>query len=250
SNITPEGPDVPGWVWVSVATGIAVTWLFDLLTPLGVAGGGPYVLVLLLGLWTRTRAFVWGLAALCIVLNLLGMVFSKPGLGEEIYLINRAMISGALLLCAGLVTFQIRLRAEYLASIQRERDYLDIAGVMLLGLDEQARITLLNRRGYELLGATDERLLGRNWIDEFVPEEIRPAIREMYSESMKGNRELPVHYENEILVRNGRRRKFKWHNLSLRDRQGKLIGVLCSGEDVTDIERVEQKLEASQAALD
>src|SRR5690606_24514919 len=29
-----------------------------------------------------------------------------------------------------------------------------------------------------------------------------------------------------------------------------LIGVLCSGEDVTDIERAEQKLEASQAALD
>lgn len=241
---------IPRWVWIAVATGIAVTWTFDLMTPLGVAGGAPYVLVVLLGLWTRSQGFVWSLAAVCLLLNLLGMAYSEPGLGEEIYLVNRAMTSGALLLCAGLVTFQIRLRKEYQASIQREHDYLDIAGVMLLGLDDQARITLLNRRGYELLGAAGERLLGRDWIEEFVPGEVRPAIREMYSEAMKGNRELPVHYENEVLMRDGRRRKFKWHNLILRDGQERLTGVLCSGEDVTDRQRTEEKLEASQAALD
>jgi PAS domain S-box-containing protein len=249
SNVTTEGPDIPGWVWISVATGIAVTWLFDLLTPLGVAGGAPYVLVVLLGLWTRSQGFVWSLTGICFLLNLLGMFFSSPGLGEEIFLVNRIMTSSALILCAGLVTYQIRLRKEYQASIQRERDYLDIAGVMLLGLDDQARITLLNRRGHELLGAAGEKLLGRNWIDEFVPEEIRPAIREMYSESMKGNRELPVSYENEIVIRGGRRRTFKWHNLILRDDQGQLAGVLCSGEDVTTLQSVEENLEASQAAL-
>jgi len=241
---------IPRWLWIAVATGIAVTWTFDLMTPLGVAGGAPYVLVVLLGLWTRSQGFVWSLAGVCLLLNLLGMAYSEPGLGEEIYLVNRAMTSGALLLCAGLVTYQIRLRKEYQASIQRERDYLDIAGVMLLGLDAHARITLLNRRGYELLGAAGERLLGRNWIEEFVPEELRPAIREMYSESMQGKRELPIHFENEIVARGGRRRKFKWHNLILSDEQGRLTGVLCSGEDVTDHQRVEQKLEASQAALD
>lgn len=250
SNVTNEGPDIPGWVWIAVACGIALTWTFDLVTPLGVAGGAPYVLVVLLGLWTRNRAFVWSLAGICLMLNLLGMWFSRPGLGEEIYLVNRAMTSGALLLCAGLVTYQIGLRREYQFSIQRERDYLDVAGVMLLGLDDQARINLLNRRGYELLGAAGERLLGRDWIDEFVPDDDRPAIREMFNESMQGRRELPIHFENEIVVRDGRHRKFKWHNLILRDDQGRSTGVLCSGEDVTDRQRTEEKLEASQAALD
>ncbi|MCZ7606983.1 MAG: hypothetical protein M5U25_13125 [Planctomycetota bacterium] len=74
---------IPRWLWIAVATGIAVTWTFDLMTPLGVAGGAPYVLVVLLGLWTRSQGFVWSLAGVCLLLNLLGMAYSEPGLGKK-----------------------------------------------------------------------------------------------------------------------------------------------------------------------
>lgn len=45
------------------------------------------------------------------------------------------------------------------------QQYLDTAGVILLSLDTQGRITLVNRYACTVLGWTSDDLLGRDWID-------------------------------------------------------------------------------------
>ena len=64
-----------------------------------------------------------------------------------------------------------RRRAE--SALRHERDwtqrYLDIAEVILLALDTEGRITLINRKGCDLLGWTEQELLGRDWIDTCLP---------------------------------------------------------------------------------
>ena len=64
-----------------------------------------------------------------------------------------------------------RRRAE--SALRHERDwtqrYLDTAEVILLALDTDGRITLINRKGCDLLGWTDRELIGRNWIETCLP---------------------------------------------------------------------------------
>ena len=54
------------------------------------------------------------------------------------------------------------------AALKAERDkaeiYLNIAEVILLALDTEARITLLNRKGYQIIGYEEGQLIGRDWI--------------------------------------------------------------------------------------
>ncbi len=60
-------------------------------------------------------------------------------------------------------------RKEIEKALRIERDraqgYLDLAAVILLGLDQDGNIRLINKRGCELLGYEEHELLGCGWID-------------------------------------------------------------------------------------
>lgn len=51
----------------------------DINLPLGVAGGVPYITVVLIALWSPKRHFAIYLAVICSVMTLLGYYFSPPG---------------------------------------------------------------------------------------------------------------------------------------------------------------------------
>jgi two-component system, LuxR family, sensor kinase FixL len=74
----------------------AATLMMDLLTPLGVASGIPYVAVVLLALWLPGQRYLLEVAVLCTMLTLLGALFSPPG-GEVWKVItNRLLILAAI----------------------------------------------------------------------------------------------------------------------------------------------------------
>ena len=134
-------------------------------------------------------------------------------------------------------------------SQQQTQQYLNIVGVMLVALDAEGRVQLVNRKGCEMLGASEADILGKDWIDHFLPERIRKDVRKNVIQMMKGNI-APVEYmENSILTRSGEERVVAWHNAVLRDEAGRINGVLASGEDITERKRAEQALRDSRENL-
>ncbi|MBW8306544.1 MAG: EAL domain-containing protein [Thiobacillus sp.] len=129
-----------------------------------------------------------------------------------------------------------------LQSRQQTHQYLNIAGVMLVAVDAENRVQLINRKGCEMLGAAEADILGKDWIEHFLPERIRKHVRENLIQMMKGNI-APVEYmENALLTRSGEEREVAWHNAVLRDESGRITGVLASGEDITERKRAEAQL--------
>ena len=112
-----------------------------------------------------------------------------------------------------------RRRAE--SALRHERDwtqrYLDTAEVILLALDTDGRITLINRKGCDLLGWTDRELLGRNWIETCLPAPIRDAHRLKFRRLVNGDLSIA---ENPVLTRSGGERLIEWRNTVLRDDAG------------------------------
>jgi len=133
--------------------------------------------------------------------------------------------------------------------LERERDranlYFEIAGVMLLALDANANITLINRRGCEVLGYEKDELMGRSWFETFVPEHDRERVRSVFNRLMKGDVELSEYAENHIVTKDGELRLIAWHNTLLRDERGYITGTLSSGEDITERERAKERIVAS-----
>lgn len=130
------------------------------------------------------------------------------------------------------------------------RDYLDIAGVLIVALDVQGRVTLLNRLGAQLLGRTEAEIVGEDWFSTCIPEVDRARVRLGFDRLMSGAQEPLEDYENRVISASGEVRLVAWQNIVLRDARGAPVGTLSSGTDVTERRRMEQELERYRATLE
>ncbi len=154
-------------------------------------------------------------------------------------------------LAFGILTLRTRLehqRAEQALRVEQERaqKYLDVAGVMLMALDREGKVTLINQRGAEIMGYAESELIGKNWFDFAVPERMRQDAEGTLSRLLSGEDEPGRYYENLIVTRSGAERRVAWRNTVIRDDRGTITGVLSSGEDITDRKALEEQFLQSQ----
>jgi PAS domain S-box-containing protein len=129
----------------------------------------------------------------------------------------------------------------------RARQYLDAAEVILLALDMDGRITLVNRYACALLGWSADELRGRDFIETCIPARIRDMVRHKLHTVHGGDDSTMV---NAILTRSGDERLIEWRNCFLRDEDGRVVGTLSSGTDVTERTAAEAQVRLQSAALD
>ena len=129
--------------------------------------------------------------------------------------------------------------------LRRERDraqmYLDVAGVMMLVLDDQANVTLINRAGCRILGGEEKDIVGKNWIRTFIPERLRPEIRDVFDGVVRGEVDQASNHENPVLTLEGEERTVAWTNSIIWDESGRIVATLSSGEDVTEKRQAEEE---------
>ena len=135
-------------------------------------------------------------------------------------------------------------------TVRRERDqaqqYLDTAEVLMVVLDTVGRITRLNRKGCELLGVQQEQAPGKDWFNEFVPDRAREKTLDGFERITAGEIEPFRRYESPVQTARGEERDMEWHNALLKDAAGTIVGMLSSGTDVTERNRIEAALEQSE----
>jgi diguanylate cyclase (GGDEF)-like protein/PAS domain S-box-containing protein len=124
----------------------------------------------------------------------------------------------------------------------RAQHYLDVAGTILVVLRPDQSVDLLNRHGRELLGYGDGDLLGRNWYDVVVPEEDRASRRANFERTLGGEQEPFTYHQGDVVTRAGERRTIAWRNTVLRDERAAILGVLSSGEDITERLRAQDEI--------
>ncbi len=127
--------------------------------------------------------------------------------------------------------------------------YLDLVGVMVVAIDANEKVTLINKKGCEILMVDKNDVIGKNWFDNFIQVKDRNGIRHVFKEIMCGNLEPGEYYENVVLTKDGEERIISWHNRIQRDENGKIIGTLSSGNDITKLKEDEEKIEQQAAEL-
>jgi len=219
----------------------AGTFVADLFLPLGVAGGAPYTVLVLLGLWSRRRGFIPVVAGAATVLTVLGGIFSPPGEVLWMGVVNRSLTVLAIGAIAAVLCGYKGTERE-LAKTQRERQaYLEVAEFALVVLDRDANVRLINRKGCEILGYEEDEVEGRNWFENFIPEERSEALREVHRQLIAGDVAPVEFHENAVRTRDGEERLVAWHNAVLRDEKGVIVATVSSGEDVTERRKAQQE---------
>jgi PAS domain S-box-containing protein/putative nucleotidyltransferase with HDIG domain len=140
-------------------------------------------------------------------------------------------------------------RKEAEQALQQEKDWvkelLDIAGVMIVVLDAEAKVTLANAKACEILECSLENIVGKSWIT-FLPEGSRDAVEATIARLISGETEMDKYIENPVLTCKGEERIIAWHNTVIRDNKGLINGTLSSGKDITERKKAENKLASSE----
>ncbi|HWQ18524.1 MAG TPA: PAS domain S-box protein [Methanotrichaceae archaeon] len=141
-----------------------------------------------------------------------------------------------------------RKKAESALEVENEKAerYLNIAEVILIALDARARITLLNRKGHQVLGYGEGELIGKDWIKTCLRPQDRESVYRVNKKIIAGEIEAFEYYGSYVLTRKGEERFIAWHTSILRDGEGNITGTLSSGEDITERKRTEAALKESE----
>ncbi len=144
----------------------------------------------------------------------------------------------------------IRDRQKVERDLIKERDrvqrYLDVAGVMLVVLNRDGTVRRINRRGCEILGYTEDEVMGTNFFNEYIPEKYRAEALGAFNEIFVSGHASGESYEGIIVTRGGEERVVLWHHRALME-QGVIRGDLVSGEDITERKRIELFLKESES---
>jgi len=144
-----------------------------------------------------------------------------------------------------------RKQAETAATYEKERAerYLHISRAMIIGLDCEGNVSLINPRGCEILGYTEEEIMGRNWFETVLPETERSTVQAVFRQVIMGETAPLTYFENEILNINGDIRYIAWTNTVQKSTDGEIVGTLSSGQDITERRQAEEEARRHQREL-
>ena len=132
----------------------------------------------------------------------------------------------------------------------KAKKYLDVAGVILIVLNDSHTLNLINNKGFEILGYAENELIGKNWCDNFVPQACKEEVGEVLNGLLRGETKKYEYHENPIITKSGQERLIAWHNVVLWDEKKKIYAVLSSGEDITERKKAEDTLRKTYEELE
>ena len=130
-----------------------------------------------------------------------------------------------------------RLRAER----DRAQRYLDTVDVIVAALDLEGRVSLINRKGCEVIEISEADAIGKKWSDLCLRDMDVEEFNRYFQSQIKsgGDRsELP---ESVLLSRSGEEHIISWRHSLLLDQEGEVSGLLYSGTDVTEAKMAEKE---------
>ncbi len=145
------------------------------------------------------------------------------------------------------LTFERKKAENYLSEsrcvqteLEKEREradrYVDLAGAIFVTLSVDQTVCEINERGRKVLGASGSEIVGRNWFDGFVPERERAEAKTTFQRLISGDVREIEGFRSLIRTGDGHERVVVWNTARLSDEQGKPMGALFAGVDVTDTE--------------
>jgi len=146
-------------------------------------------------------------------------------------------------------------RIEGEAQLRDERDkaqkYLDLAGTMILALDTSFNITMINRKGCDLLGFVEHDVIGKNWVESFIPKQLQEqAYSHLKSLLTLEYKEGPC-CNFTIITKSGEERTIQCQDTAILDDEGHVTTILCSAQLIDEIfiEEVKEEKLVSQSII-
>ena len=127
-------------------------------------------------------------------------------------------------------------------SLRRERELtesmVNTAQNIILVLDPVGKVVRFNPYFETLTGWKLNDLKGCDWFATCITEPEHDIVKARFDNAISGTR--TVAQTNYLKCSNGSLREIEWHDAKLVNDAGEIVGLLCSGQDITDRKLLER----------
>ena len=139
---------------------------------------------------------------------------------------------------------------ELAQSEKKYRELVESANSIIMRMDTKGDITFVNRFALDFFGYREEEILGRNVVGSIVPAlDSEGRDLRLMIEAIGRNPQDYSTNVNENIRSNGERVWIAWTNRPVMDDEGRIIEVLCIGNDMTENRRSSEGLKRAAEEL-
>ena len=147
------------------------------------------------------------------------------------------------------ISSQLQKEQELIESETKFRQVLESISLVGLMLDANANIIFANDFLLEITGWKREEVIGKNWFDYFIPNELISEIPKIFNQTIEQGA-FPLHHINEIVRKDGKRLAIKWSNTTHLNDEKKPVSITSIGEDITQQIITEKELNKHREKLE
>ncbi|MCM8788921.1 MAG: PAS domain-containing protein, partial [Candidatus Omnitrophica bacterium] len=83
--------------------------------------------------------------------------------------------------------------------------YFDFVDTMLIVLGKDQRVLKINKKGCQILGYPEDKIIGKKYFDNFIPARFRQEMKSFFQDLISGKKILRRNIENPVLTAKGDR---------------------------------------------
>lgn len=124
--------------------------------------------------------------------------------------------------------------------VEKQESLIELINSIVVMLDSSGNISMINKKGCEILGYSQEELIGKDWINTVLIPEEQEMTRKKFIELINSNQIENIYIENSILTKDKKIIIYGWHTSIIKNGQGITISTLSVGNNITQIKKEER----------
>ena len=135
-----------------------------------------------------------------------------------------------------------KLRTQSESVAKELRQFIETANAPIFGIDNKGRVNEWNQTSEKITGFKKEDVLGQNLVKTYITEDYRDAVKKVLDNALKGQE--TANYEFPLFTKDGQRVMVLLNASTRRNAEGKIVGVLGVGQDISEMDKLRTQSES------
>jgi PAS domain S-box-containing protein len=127
------------------------------------------------------------------------------------------------------------------------RQFIETANAPIFGIDAKGKVNEWNQTSEKITGFKKEEVLGKDLVETYITEDYREAVKRVLDNALKGKE--TANFEFPLFSKDNQRVMVLLNSSTRRNADGKIVGVLGVGQDISEIDTLRTASESIATEL-